>query len=417
MTTQNSGAQNSTNEETGTAPLLLSAAGLLICCLPLGVVGALQAGAAKKRVKEAGKSPAGLLSVAQIVGWLSVVVSLGAYGLGAQGYMENEAEVKALHDSVAGERSGERLSDKVACTLLQAELKLGGGVESIACEKPLETKGTRAVLSDVKVKTLDGERTVTGCFAKAKRWFLLESREAGECTTRDLDKNLEGLPSGDSPEALLKAEEFYREDEKSFQYFVRIVELENKLEKLLSVAGASTEPSACPDFAGRIKTSGAEVTYVDARWMKKGVKEEERDMKWKFMTKESLRNLLLSNGTQDAKLKTLSDIEKSSLFAVFVPDAEPVWPRPSSGGFLGGEYSGRLALMDGKSGEILCQKPFQFESGEKISVRRSRIGVTSKSRIEDQLAADFEERFEDAATASLKEMSKDQLKLGMSWLD
>jgi hypothetical protein len=394
---------------------LLALGGLFVCCLPLGLIGALQAGQATKKAKAEGRAPASLLGVAKILGWFSVVVSLGAYGFGAKSYFDNEAEVKALNDSVASERSVDTLSDKTACTLATAQLKRAGSVESVECKKPLETNGARAVLPGITVKTLDKTTTVSACFAKTKRWFVLETLETGNCSTRDMEANLKSLPEGDSPEALDRAEELYRKDELVFKRFVRLVERENALGDMLAAAREKS-PETCPDFSKYTKDRTNEVVYVEALWMKKGEKEA-RDNNFRFMTKEILRDVLLDKGTEDAKTKALGEIEGAALFAVFIPTEKPTWPVPRVGGFIGGEYTGKLVLVDAKTKGALCQRPFRFESGESISVRRSRLGVTSQSKMEDQLAADFEEHFEDAATALLKDMSKNQLKLGMSWLD
>lgn len=402
--------------ESGLVPFFLALGGLLVCCLPLGVVGALQAGAATKRAKAEGRTPASLLAAAKILGWFSVVVSLGAYGFGVKSYLDNEAEVKALNDSVAKERNVDALSDKTACTLATAQLKRAGSVESVECTRPLETKGGRAVLPGIMIKTLDKTTTVSACFAKTKRWFVLETLEKGKCSTREMEANLKGLPEGDSPEALDRAEDLYRKDELVFKRFVRLVELERALGKMLTAANEKSPESACPDFSKYTKDKTNEVVYVEALWMKKGDKEA-KDNNFRFMTKEILRDLLLDKGTEDAKTKALGDMESAALFAVFIPTEKPTWPVPRVGGFIGGEYTGKLVLVDAKTNSALCQRPFHFENGESISVRRSRFGVTSQSKIEDQLAADFEEHFEDAATALLQEMSKNELKLGMSWLN
>ncbi|HSC88850.1 MAG TPA: hypothetical protein VLC09_16320 [Polyangiaceae bacterium] len=413
-TTPASATATASSSETGFAPLAFAVGGLVLCCFPIGLVGVVKGHSLRKQAKEAGRSAPAAATLAVILGGLSVLSSLGMIAFGTQSYLANQGEIDAMNAGVEKERSADVLAQNVACTLAQVALKKRFAYEAVECKTPLAIQGKRAVLANVEMKALDGKKSAyTMCFAKSQRWFVLDERQDGECSSRELPAKLEGLPQGNSPEQLEEAEDLYRKDEQEFQRALRIVQLEQSLADIRQRVKGDAAPEACPDFSSLEKK---EITYLESAYLSSDKKGDEA-AKWNFMTKSNLRKVLANEGSNLEQNETFAAMTQPPILAVFVPEEDPVWPTPGSGGFNGGTYEGRLWLFDTAKKTALCSRPFAFESGETISVRRSKLGITSKSRMEDKLAADFEEHFEDAATALLTVMSKDQLKLGMSWLD
>lgn len=407
----------STKPPSGRGALLLSLIGFLtIFLFPLGLWGALLGFKAKKRRAELGHEASGAVWTAIVVGLLSPLPALGMFLF----MNEQDKALQELVDSVADRRSGETLEQEVACTLASA---FAGSTELLECKTPLVTRGSRAVLADVAVPSFEGSeqvtKTVTFCFAKTKRWFVLEQKTEGECSTREMSADIEGLPSGDSPEQLERAESLYREDEQEFARILRIVELRHAFTKLASVVDqAKPGAQACPDWGAYTKGKSLEVAHIERSRLTNFKTDRSKEEKaWDFMTQEQL-GLLLSN---DSKLfasdaaQLLARLETRPLLVVFAPNGEDEksLPRVTTGGFFGGTYDGTVYLADWSKGTILCAQPLFFENGDEVTVRRGRLGVTANSSIDQKIQAQFIENFEDAALARVKEMSGDVLKLNL----
>ncbi|MBN9161638.1 MAG: hypothetical protein J0I07_11800 [Myxococcales bacterium] len=169
-----------------TQSLLWSIAGIVLCCLPLGVIGIVQGLRARSASVARSLPVPGLAKVGLWLGIASCLTSVVLVTWGGLSAAEDEERANAraaeLEKAVGTRAELETLDRTAACQLAEAHTlrngwndKRGYSLERFECPGKLEQAADRAELQDFRVYERSGndkEHRVFVCFKRGGRWFV-----------------------------------------------------------------------------------------------------------------------------------------------------------------------------------------------------------------------------------------------------
>jgi hypothetical protein len=188
---QQDGVTRAKMTSAATQAVVCGAAGLVLCCTPVAVVGIVQGARARSMAASLAAPPPmqatlGLFlssfAVLSSIGWLSYAGIAGSHDKQA-----TNAEATALEKSVAQQASAPVLAHETACTLAHIHFLRAGHegtsgpyLDGFECHGKLTSNAERARLEDYRFKRSSTKYEVDVCFKRGDRWYVTEARK-GAC--------------------------------------------------------------------------------------------------------------------------------------------------------------------------------------------------------------------------------------------
>lgn len=169
-----------------TQSLLWSIAGIVLCCVPLGIVGIVQGLRARSASVARSLPVPGLAKVGLWLGIASCLTSIGVWTWAGVSAAKDEERANAraaeIEKAVGAKAEAETLDRTVACQLAEVHTlrngwngKRGYTLERFECPGKLEQAADRAELQDFRLYEQSGtdkEHRVFVCFKRGGRWFV-----------------------------------------------------------------------------------------------------------------------------------------------------------------------------------------------------------------------------------------------------
>lgn len=332
-----------------------------------------------------------------VVGGLAVcfagVIALGVYSAGAR-----SRRIKALEGATASARTGDTLTQDVACQLAELhQLQRGYGKGGdVKCAGPLSAEADRITLEGV---TSAHESAQTLCLKKGPtRWFVAGTTECAGGELSAVDPRLD----------LDDQEKRWQREEGDAIVAARRASLDAKL-AAIETAISGDEEEALPlcskeSLAGYEKAPAYDAITLDQSLL--GPKHAGRGAGWEFLTAHEVHSAFEgSYGGVSTQLDAISRLEKTKL-AVIISNSK-VSALPSLKGtreFDAGLFLGRAYLADLSQGRALCWSLLTFESSANLSFSTSKYASASskESSLRLRLDTDFASRFRAAVALVLQ---------------
>lgn len=168
---------------TATQSLIWSIAGVVLCCLPLGVVGIVQGLRARSASLARAFPVPGTAKVGLWLGIASCLTSIGFFTWAAISASNDEARARARAaeiDRLVGARAqSATLESSVACQLAEARTlqsgwdnRRGYTFDRFECPGRLTQTGDVAQLEDFRFHATSEEVRVFVCFKRGARWYV-----------------------------------------------------------------------------------------------------------------------------------------------------------------------------------------------------------------------------------------------------
>lgn len=414
--------------------LVLSIGGLVLCCAPVGIIGAFLGFRGIRQAKAVGVgAPAtGYLSI--VAGVLSVLLTGGvttAYILDTQ---KQADRLSQLRKDFREKRQAATLDQETACAAAEINLLSKGYdgsqlySEKVTCNGPLTMMGTsNASLANVKTQFGGKEVTLTACLTKRARWFVVQHLD-GECVDTS-GVTLPAMPTGVlSEEQVQGDEDAVRKALDEAKTKVVVDQLVSKLAKVKDATQSvdDLKQAKCDDsaFGDRLPKDGRlQVFTVDYNVLA-GDEKTLAQKEWRWLTTSSIRRAMDPKQDSDKRAAAAEEFQsKSKEFVVVYRSVLREWFQVEANksffdedfSYKGAGFIGWLIVADAKTGERLCQNMLKFESSDSIRYRKGRFESEDVSAAQ-AVEADVEDNFKDAATKSLAEIAP-KLKLGYKILE
>jgi hypothetical protein len=181
-------------EATAGQALGWSIAGLVICCLPLAVIGVVQGLRARSMAAAARVPLPGKATVGLALGLLATLSSISAVTWAIRdGNRQEEyaaARLAVLRQKIDAHAGAPVLDHDTACALAEAHAiesghdgHLGRTLEHFECVGKLAVDHDRAELSDLRFRWSSTTYDTSACFKYGARWYVGELR-SGPCPAR-----------------------------------------------------------------------------------------------------------------------------------------------------------------------------------------------------------------------------------------
>lgn len=176
---------------TANQALVFSLLGIVLCCLPTGIVGIVQGARARAMAKAANVPPPGRATVGLVLGIVSIVSSIGFIVFIELGVQEDKkvanARIDAIEASVGARAANAALERDVACGLAeQYVLRNGFGgnrgysIAGFDCPGRVRvTSGEAAELDTFRFTHGSSDKFETvACFKRGAKWFVADVVDA-----------------------------------------------------------------------------------------------------------------------------------------------------------------------------------------------------------------------------------------------
>jgi len=181
-------------ESTATQALGWSIAGLVVCCLPLAIIGIVQGLRARAMATAAQAPLPGKATVGLGLGVLATVTSIGIVTSilidNDRKQRSADARVAVLEQKIGAQASAPTLDHDTACALAEIHARrsghdghLGHALEHFECIGKLEVDQDRAELKDLRFRWSSTTYDASVCFKYGARWYVGELR-SGPCPAR-----------------------------------------------------------------------------------------------------------------------------------------------------------------------------------------------------------------------------------------
>lgn len=304
-----------------------------------------------------------------------------------------EGRMARLRARLDGKREALSLEAKVACDMIDEYVHEVGphgqqlNYASVSCDGMLTMTDRRAQLADVRITEGGTNFTVTACFDRRSRWYVLDVIDAGSCA--DLPSPMFSPPAAQRTEADFKADEQDARDEVAITAFksklLRIkahIEAERGTEKRCSRADLTKY---------LLGDQGRHVVTFDATPENAG----DEGKRWRF-----LQNPVISKIVDDAAMLAARGNEARALkgpggaLLLAIKGEQMVWPVTRSGHtYDAGSFTGLLFVFNLDTAERLCQATLTFRNSSVVSGYPSEA-----SALQDDLVRNYEK----AATGALE---------------
>lgn len=387
-------------------PLVLSFLGLVTCCAPLGVVGAILGFRQGQAAKNAGESFGTVNGMAVGLGVLSTVMMTAAYFE----YKQDQAEKGSQRDSAMArvsdaDRAAETLSEATACTLAEVYLldKVSSVPAPVNCPEPLQVDGAFATLPNVTLSTSTATLH-TVCLARGERWFVTGVSPSGSCPNT-LPEVAAG-PTVDATEAATQA---------AMPEHIAKVDVQNFVSKMAGLrAGMEADlGESCPPIVGQ------RVPVIDAALLPQGETLATPVAGWSFLSTADLREALDGSRSAVQRSKSATDAMKTADYLIVVESWERGLPKADGDGFESGYFDGRAMLVDWKTGTPLCHAAMAFENSDTVDVGggvdvglkvgpKVNVGGTD---LDDAIVKDLQKVYTSTLEATVAKLGEGKLKV------
>jgi len=402
-----------------TIALVLSIAGLVTCCSPFGWIALLFVYLSVSAAKKHGIPAPVTAKVAGVIALLGTLVSAGVLIASHFDQKDKEKRIAALEARSAKGRAAEVLDAKTACDVTEAYfLKTGKMYVSseIACTGKLDVQGSTARLDGVAIVN-NGKKTdavYRVCLARGARWFLIHAD-----TTKD--ECLDEAPEANGE----TAEQVARDDYPALLEGGRVHTADKRL-AAVKAAVSDTKPAekTCNEAALAAALGKEKSKVATARTIDFAALDGKDDPDFAFLSSADLLRYV-QGGAAKKPVAARSDdaraVLSEPLLVVYKHKAREAAEITDKGakaatwGLTPGSYDGTLYVVDAGRGAVLCQGPLAFATPSKPTFSLSRS--STKGQVETRARLDLEQRFHDAATARMKELTAGKVGLGYKPLE
>ncbi len=383
----------------GSLALGLALASIPLICIPvLPLISVVFAWLSRSSAKEEGVPVPARTWVAMTIGGMMTVLTGIAVTYALVTEQAKDARVKALETSADNGRSKDVLDAKTACELAEQALlerlyndKTPG---KVTCDAPLTAESDRAQLP--VTATFSGEtQTVTVCFRKASRWFVIG---AGECAAGP-------LPAAVDPRAPVDEQE--KAWRKRHQQLIA-GEHGARVTQLFDGFLAELDNKDLPDCnAQHVKglPRAADLLTVDADVLAAANAAPEEA--WAFLNSPLILSALDVRGDVEARGRKAAELQKARHVAIVEGSLvkEPFVVK-AKGDYVMGTFSGQLWLADLQTGQLRCRAELTFSNSSQIRVRTLKGLQPAKNSFKAELERDFTSRFKAELAATLSRAAK-----------
>lgn len=366
-------------------PAILSLGSLIICCFPVGLVGAFLGFRQFASAKAEGRSPPFQSFIAMLLG----VASVFSFGFMAWQLKKDsdasKAQTAAVSEQVKEARKQATLDAKTACALAELWFLQTQGIGAVEtkCDSPLSEDGT---LRDVEFKRGSVVKHFNVCLARSDgEWVVWGGLHAGACP--------------EAPKA--KGEEAMRQAGKAVIEKATIDAWKETAERVRVAAESGEYPQKCP-----AKLSG-EVHVVDLALLA-----GDGDAKdWDFLsTGEFTRALPVKKGVTAEKARDALDA-MGKVVAVLISDERTLPKEVNSNTYDMGFFDGTLVLVDPVAGKALCSTGVSFENSKSLG-GGVKVGLKLGPKVnvgEESPQGDFEKNCDKELARAVKELTGGKL--------
>jgi hypothetical protein len=408
-----------------------SLAAVPLCCPPLGLVGAFLAFRAIKLARDRGDSTPGKAIAAVVIAIFSLIPAIlfAFWGMGVR--KEHEGRLEKVRAASAGKRDAPTLERDVACALvveqLLSGLYQGRTANGATCGGPIEAGPDRMVVKGIDVDLGAGRKArLTGCLARASRWFAISATTGEDCPTGPW------AASGVKTEAELKAEEDQLRRTESQRvdtglarsYTAALVAARDAL------LATPRKEATCPTLDlgllhdavdKRLKLRTVDLQYLAAP----ADPAPTAETGWSFLTSDDVRVVLDPKAPAADRAAGIRAIVEDGgpYILVYQADHRALPQVFTKKGFIskdlsfaGGRYEGWMVVVDTRTARPLCEARLAFANSAKVKYARRGLS-TEEGRLGSALNDDLVTQFKARASEGIKAMSSDQFRLGYKWLE
>lgn len=394
--------------EKSNLPTIALVLSLFACCPLVGIVAFILGFVSMRSAVAAGRPRPTLSIVAMILSALFMLFGIIALIFGIKENAEREEAAEAMKAKLSGKLDAQTLDQQTACDLANLyflDVK-EESADEFKCEGPFENADVPRLLN-VKRKYAGEDQSFTFCFARAHRWYVVATPSDERCPV-DVPPPPSTKPADE--EAFKAQEQQLREDAAEARAVTLIAQFSDTVLTLRDSLDTPHVERKCT------LPSETKASYVDAERILGGA--EGGDPGWKMLTDPHWRVALDDKGSAVERAEAIDEVRrKGKLVVIFDADEARAWPlAETGGGYVMGGFDGWLTVVSLSDGEVVCDGKLLFESSDTVGGGIKLKGMPDKST-KDLIEDDFEDKFKDAATAKVKAMSGDKLKLGLKFLE
>jgi hypothetical protein len=387
------------------------------CCAPLAVVGLFYAIRAIKRSRQQERTVpkralvALMLAALSLLFWIWFVVSFSSY------QRELEQKRQAVQQRLAGKREAATIDQRVACDLVEEQLRAGlyegWGADEVTCRGPFESGPDRALLKGVEMVSGITRIRLNACLARTQRWFVLRVTAGERCPAPP--RPIPGAAAEAEEDVLRRQASEQGDDEDVAAFLATLAQVRDV------VAPSARSKRFCPPIDVASFSSSKHPDHLRLRTVDLQRLQAHGGMpppsEWGFLTSNEVGTAL------DVRIpirQRAAAVHRIGLdggpYLVVFQSVTREWPvvveeetdEVTSVG--SGRWAGWMVVVDTRAAQPVCETWLSAESS-------SRHRERSLKKRAAAAAKELREQFEEEATARMKTMSGRVFRLGYKLLE
>jgi hypothetical protein len=376
------------------------------CCFPIGAIGAFFGVRAVARARSANRSVPARALVALVLGALSLLWTSWFFVS-----IHNDGKARrrlrdAVTERLAGKREAAELDPKVACDLVEEQLRQGlyEGLDAVevVCRAPLEAAGGQARLRGVEMRVSTLRIPLNACLARTDRWFLLGVTALDKCPA---------VPPAEPASSPDRAEDAMRKRARKELDEEEVAAFLDALNRLTREIDTSTrEARYCPQIPIETLKTDTEARALQLHTVDLELAGLRPDMdlepEWNFLSSAEVRLAVDASRPAAKRAEAVRRIGRDGgPFLVAYVGEDRAWPRERFESTTEGRWTGWMVVVDTRADERVCEARLSFGS--------EAVGKGRKaSKRLDKATESFTEDFRDKASEAMATMSSGQFRLG-----